>query len=87
MTAAGTSRAKATADAAALLSEAMAATMSKALPRADYVVSPEYPVTVDRPRARSGAWYEMVPHSQGRSADRGTTFDDCIDRLPYVEWE
>lgn len=85
MTAAGRSRAKVTADAAALLSDATAATMATALPRADYVVTPEYPVVVDRARARNGAWYEMVPRSQGRSADKGSTFDDCIQRLPYVE--
>src|SRR5580692_7444724 len=38
----------------------------------------------DRPRARAGAWYEMVPRSQGRTPGRHGTFDDCIARLPDV---
>lgn len=40
-------------------------------------------VNVDSPLAAFGAWYELMPRSQG-SADRHGTFDDVIDRLPYV---
>src|SRR6267378_2865310 len=38
----------------------------------------------DRPRARAGAWYEMVPRSQGRTPGQHGTFEDCIARLPDV---
>ena len=39
---------------------------------------------VDRPRARAGAWYEMVPRSQGTVPGQHGTFDDCIARLPEI---
>ena len=39
------------------------------------------PLVADRPRARAGAWYEMVPRSQGSVPGRHGTFDDCIARL------
>ncbi|MCK7475320.1 MAG: hypothetical protein MZV49_21650 [Rhodopseudomonas palustris] len=39
---------------------------------------------VDRPRARAGAWYEMVPRSQGRTPGQHGTFRDCIARLPDI---
>ena len=39
---------------------------------------------VDRPIARAGAWYEMMPRSQGRLPDRHGTFDDGIARLPEI---
>jgi starch synthase (maltosyl-transferring) len=42
------------------------------------------PVVVDRPRARAGAWYEMVPRSQGTVRGRHGTFDDCIARVPEI---
>ena len=42
------------------------------------------PVVADRPRARAGAWYEMVPRSQGTVPGRHGTFDDCIARLPEI---
>ena len=38
----------------------------------------------DRPRARYGAWYEMIPRSQSKVAGRHGTFKDCIARLPDV---
>lgn len=43
----------------------------------------ELPVEVDSPLAAFGAWYELMPRSQG-PADRHGTFDDVIARLPYV---
>jgi starch synthase (maltosyl-transferring) len=42
-------------------------------------------VVVDRERARFSAWYEMFPRSCSPEADRHGTFDDCAERLPYVE--
>ena len=66
-----------------LLSEEVAAAAAKGQ-RTDLTRSGIYPLVVDRPRARAGAWYEMVPRSQGRIAGRHGTFDDCISRLPDI---
>ena len=41
-------------------------------------------VWVDRKRAAFSAWYEMFPRSQSGDANRHSTFDDVIARLPYV---
>jgi starch synthase (maltosyl-transferring) len=41
-------------------------------------------VTVDRVRARFGAWYEMFPRSAGTDPTRSATFDEAAERLPYV---
>ncbi len=45
---------------------------------------PELRLTVDRPLARSSAWYEMFPRSASPVAGRHGTFADCEARLPYV---
>ena len=52
--------------------------------RGDMTRSVAVPVVADRPRARAGAWYEMVPRSQGTVPGRHGTFDDCIARLPDI---
>ncbi|MFC2009667.1 alpha-1,4-glucan--maltose-1-phosphate maltosyltransferase [Chloroflexota bacterium] len=44
----------------------------------------ELQVTVDRERARFGAWYEMFPRSCASGGRRYGTFKDCEDRLPYI---
>ena len=41
-------------------------------------------IEVDRERARCGAWYEMFPRSSAAEPGRHGTFQDCIQRLPYV---
>ena len=41
-------------------------------------------VTVERERARTGAWYEMFPRSAGTDPSRSATFDEATARLPYV---
>jgi starch synthase (maltosyl-transferring) len=41
-------------------------------------------VTVDRERARFGAWYEMFPRSAADEPGRHGTFADVEKRLPYV---
>ncbi len=41
-------------------------------------------VTVDRERARFGAWYEMFPRSCSPEPGRHGTLADCRERLPYV---
>ncbi len=70
-------------DAAPLLSEQLAAAATKGL-QADLTRSASYPLVADRAIARAGAWYEMMPRSQGRIRNRHGTFDDCIARLPEI---
>jgi starch synthase (maltosyl-transferring) len=42
-------------------------------------------VTVERERARFGAWYEMFPRSAGTDPTRSATFDEAAAMLPYVQ--
>ncbi|BDG01304.1 alpha-1,4-glucan--maltose-1-phosphate maltosyltransferase [Anaeromyxobacter oryzae] len=44
----------------------------------------ELPVTVERERARFAAWYELFPRSASPEPGRHGTFQDVIERLPYV---
>jgi starch synthase (maltosyl-transferring) len=44
----------------------------------------ELAVIVERDRARFGAWYEMFPRSAGTDPTRSATFDEAVERLPYV---
>jgi starch synthase (maltosyl-transferring) len=44
----------------------------------------ELRVTVDRERARYGAWYELFPRSCSAAPGAHGTFADCVARLPYV---
>ncbi len=44
----------------------------------------EYPLVVDRERARFSAWYEMFPRSTASEPGRHGTFADCERLLPYV---
>jgi len=41
-------------------------------------------VTVERERARFGAWYEMFPRSAGPDPSRSATFDEAAEMLPYI---
>jgi len=41
-------------------------------------------VKVDIEKARYAAWYEMWPRSQGTIPNKSATFQDCINRLPYI---
>ena len=70
-------------DPAALVVVASSAAAAKAA-KADLTRSPRYPLQADRLIARAGAWYEMMPRSQGSVAGRHGTFDDCINRLPEM---
>jgi starch synthase (maltosyl-transferring) len=47
-------------------------------------VSDPLPLRVDRERARYSTWYELFPRSASPEPGRHGTFDDVIDRLPYV---
>jgi starch synthase (maltosyl-transferring) len=42
------------------------------------------PLQVDRVRARFAAWYELFPRSMSDDPERHGTFDDVIEKLPYV---
>jgi len=50
----------------------------------DLTRSPSCPLIADRPIARAGAWYELMPRSQTRIAGSHGTFEDCIARLPDI---
>lgn len=73
-----------TGDSAPLLAAELRDAMAESQDRIDVTRSHLLPLMVDRPLARCGAWYEMVPRSQGREAGRHGTFRDCIERLPDV---
>jgi starch synthase (maltosyl-transferring) len=73
-----------TADLTVLLSNEIRDAVSASEPRRDLTRSAAMPLTADRPRARAGAWYEMMPRSQGTVQGRHGTFDDCIARLPDI---
>jgi starch synthase (maltosyl-transferring) len=69
---------------AVLLDDAVAAALDKTETRPDLTRSHLVPLVADRERARAGAWYEMVPRSQGRVPGKHGTFDDCIARVPDI---
>src|SRR5262249_22444812 len=71
-------------DTAVLLAPDLEHAMAVSQGRADITRSNHFPLTIDRPRAVHGAWYEMVPRSQSRVPGRHGTFRDCIDRLPDI---
>jgi starch synthase (maltosyl-transferring) len=73
-----------TGDFSLILSDDVAAAMAKAQLRPDATLSALMPLTVDRARAASGAWYEMVPRSQGQVDGKHGTFKDCIARFPDI---
>jgi starch synthase (maltosyl-transferring) len=66
-----------------LLSDEVAAIATKAL-QPDLTRSKPFPLHADRALARAGAWYEMIPRSQGTVPGKHGTFDDCIARLPDI---
>ena len=73
-----------TGDVAPLLTAELNDAMAESQLRPDLTRSPLFPFVADRPRARTGAWYEMVPRSQGLTPGQHGTFKDCIARLPDV---
>jgi starch synthase (maltosyl-transferring) len=52
--------------------------------QSDLTRSRGYPLVANRPRARAGAWYEMVPRSQGCVPGVHGTFADCVARVPEI---
>ena len=73
-----------TGDAAPLLTEELKTAMAESQLRPDLTRSQLFPFVADRPRARHGAWYEMMPRSQGVNPGQHGTFQDCIARLPDI---
>jgi starch synthase (maltosyl-transferring) len=73
-----------TGEAAPLLTTELRDAMAESQLRPDLTRSKLFPFVADRPRARAGAWYEMVPRSQGTTPGQHGTFKDCIARLPDV---
>lgn len=74
----------ATGDYVPLLHEDVLAAMSRSQVRFDTTRSSSFPLVVDRLRATAGAWYEMVPRSQGCNPGQHGTFRDCISRMPDI---
>jgi starch synthase (maltosyl-transferring) len=73
-----------TGEVAPLLDPELKDAMAESQLRPDLTRSQLFPFVADRPRARAGAWYEMVPRSQGKTPGRHGTFQDCIARLPDI---
>jgi starch synthase (maltosyl-transferring) len=73
-----------TGEPAPLLSEDLKQAMAVSQPRPDLTRSRLFPLMADRPRARNGAWYEMVPRSQAKTPGQHGTFKDCVARLPDI---
>src|SRR3981081_625562 len=73
-----------TGEAAPLLTDELKDAMAESQLPADLTRSQPFPLLADRPRARFGAWYEMVPRSQSTTPGQHGTFKDCIARLPDV---
>jgi starch synthase (maltosyl-transferring) len=73
-----------TGEPAPLLSDELKQAMAISQPRPDLTRSRLFPLMADRPRARNGAWYEMVPRSQAKTPGQHGTFKDCVARLPDI---
>jgi starch synthase (maltosyl-transferring) len=54
------------------------------LPRPDIVTSARFQVTVDRPRAVYGTWYEMFPRSQREYRGGSANLRQAAERLPAL---
>ena len=67
-----------------LLADGLATAMAEFQPRTDDAWSISYPLMVERPIARTGAWYELFPRSQGSRKGGHGTFRDCIARVPEI---
>src|SRR5262245_51347451 len=73
-----------TGDVAVLLADDVIGAAAEAQERADLTTSGLFPLLIERPIARAGAWYEIMPRSQSPVPGRHGTFDDCIARLPEI---
>jgi starch synthase (maltosyl-transferring) len=75
---------KQSSDPATLTSDDVVTAMAQSESRPDATRSLAIPLLIERERARCGAWYEMVPRSQGKVAGKHGTFEDCIARVPEI---
>jgi starch synthase (maltosyl-transferring) len=73
-----------TGETAPLLTDELKDAMAVSQLPPDLTRSQLFPFVADRPRARHGAWYEMVPRSQGKIPGQRGTFKDSIARLPDI---
>lgn len=77
-----------TGDVTPLLATELGEAMSESQPRPDLTRSPNFPLIVDRDKARFGAWYQMMPRSQSQDFSQGAgrhgTLRDCIARVPDI---
>jgi starch synthase (maltosyl-transferring) len=73
-----------TGDTAPLLTPELQDAMAEGQFRPDLTRSPLFPLVADRVRARSSAWYQMMPRSQSRILGQHGTLQDCIARLGDV---
>ncbi|MGI9048167.1 MAG: maltotransferase domain-containing protein, partial [Rubrobacteraceae bacterium] len=69
---------------AILCSEEVRELMRRHPDRSESTTYKKLEVTVDRERARYGAWYEMFPRSQGTEPGRSATFREAEERLPEI---
>ena len=67
-----------------LLSDDVLVAMSRSQVRSDVTQSKLFPLVIDRERGLAGAWYEMVPRSQGSVPGQHGTLRDCMGRLPDI---
>jgi len=70
--------------AAAVLTDAAAELVARNDVRRYATSSDRFPLRIDRERARYSTWYELFPRSASPEPGRHGTFDDVIERLPYV---
>ncbi|BBO03502.1 MULTISPECIES: maltotransferase domain-containing protein [Bradyrhizobium] len=73
-----------TGDVASLLAAELGNAMAESQSRPDLTRSQPFPLTVDRDKARFGAWYQMMPRSQSQVAGQHGTLRDCIARVPDI---
>jgi len=71
-------------DVAPLLAADLSEAMAESQARPDLTRSRNFPLVIDRDRARFGAWYQMMPRSQSQVAGRHGTLRDCIARVPDI---
>nr|WP_249798218.1 maltotransferase domain-containing protein [Bradyrhizobium zhengyangense] len=71
-------------DVTSLLATDLGEAMAESQARLDLTRSPNFPLVIDRDRARFGAWYQMMPRSQSAVAGQHGTLRDCIARVPDI---
>ncbi len=73
-----------TGDVTPLLAAELGDAMAESQSRPDLTRSQPFPLTVDRDKARFGAWYQMMPRGQSQVAGQHGTLRDCIERVPDI---